>query len=49
MQCQWTLTALSRQSAVWLAKINGGVQLEDRNEEIPGGFFDAYVEEVGTT
>lgn len=36
----------SGQSAVWLAEITDGVQLEYRNEEIPDWFFEAYVDEV---
>lgn len=36
----------SGQSAVWLAEITDGVQLEYRNEDIPDWFFEAYVDEV---
>ncbi|MFK0310981.1 zeta toxin family protein [Pseudomonas sp. NPDC090233] len=36
----------SGKSAVWLAEITEGTQLEYRTEEIPDWFFDAYVDEV---
>ncbi len=36
----------SQQSALWLAEITDGTQLEYRTEEIPDWFFEAYVDEV---
>lgn len=33
-------------SAVWLAEITDGTQLEYRHEEIPDWFFEAYVDQV---
>lgn len=38
----------SGSSAVWLAEITDGTQLEYRHEDIPDWFFDAYVDEVQT-
>jgi len=34
------------ENAVWLAEITEGTQLEYRTEEIPDGFFEAYIDEV---
>lgn len=36
----------SQQSALWLAEITDGTQLQYRTEEIPHWFFEAHVDEV---
>jgi len=36
----------SGKSAVWLAEITEGTQLEYRTEDIPDWFFESYVDEV---